>query len=127
MLQHNIAKQGGGRAHWAHAALVGMHALCCGLPAALALTGVAIGALTWARPIAGLHAWLHGYEPEMLLLSFTLVTIGGIAEWRRRTQLRGFPKLYALSLICFLANAGMVTTHWLNPMTSASAAQPIQN
>lgn len=126
MLQHNThASRGdtGGRAHWAHAALVGMHALCCGLPAAMALLGVAIGALAWAAPIVRLHTFLHGYEPEMLMLSFALVAIGGFAEWQRRAQLKSFPKLYALSLICFVANAGMVTTHWLNPVQSASAAQ----
>jgi hypothetical protein len=127
MLQHNTAKQGASRAHWAHAALVGMHALCCGLPMAMAVAGVAIGALAWAGPIIRIHTFLHGYEPEMLMVSFALVAIGGFAEWRRRAQLRAFPKLYALSLICFLANAGMVTTHWLNPITSASAAQSAQN
>ncbi len=127
MLQHNTASDGASRAHWAHAALVALHAFCCGLPAAIALAGIAIGALAWAQPIAGLHAWLHGYEAEMLFLSFALVAIGGVGEWRRWAQLRGFPRLYALSLICFLANAGMVTTHWLNPITSASAAQPAQN
>ncbi len=122
MLQHNT-RDGGSRAHWAHAALVSMHALCCGLPAAMAIAGVAIGALAWATPIVRLHTFLHGYEPEMLLVSFALVTIGGIAEWRRRAQLRGFPKLYALSLMCFLANAGIVTTHWMHPTPVALSAQ----
>ncbi|MES1204111.1 MAG: hypothetical protein ABUS57_21950 [Pseudomonadota bacterium] len=129
MLQHNTSANGGrasSKAHWAHAALVSMHALCCGLPAAMAVAGFAIGALAWAAPIVRLHTFLHGYEPEMLMVSFALVAIGGLAEWRRRTQLRSFPKLYALSLVCFLANAGMITTHWLNPAQSASAAQPVQ-
>jgi hypothetical protein len=90
----------------------------------MAVAGVAIGALAWAGPVVRVHTFLHGYEPEMLMLSFALVTIGGFAEWRRRAQWRGFPKLYALSLICFLANAGIVTTHWVQ---SADVTQTARN
>lgn len=120
MLQHNrSAEAEAAHAHWAHAAMVALHAFCCGLPAAMALAGIALGALAWAGPVVRLHHWLHGYEAEMLLLSFALVAIGGFAEWRRRGELKGFPKLYALSLICFLANAGIVTAHWLSPAPTA--------
>ncbi len=87
----------------------------------MAVAGVAIGALAWAGPIVQAHTFLHGYEPEMLLVSLALVSIGGYAEWRRRAQLRAFPKLFALSLICFLANAGIVTTHWLADPATQSA------
>lgn len=99
------------RTHWVHALVVGVHVLCCGLPAAMALLGVVVGALAWAAPITALHRFLHGYEPEIIALSFSLVAIGGVLEWRRRSARKGFPMLYALSLACFVANAGIVAAH----------------
>lgn len=103
------------RTHLVHALVVGVHVLCCGLPAALALLGVMVGALAWAEPVTALHRFLHSYEPEIIALSFTLVAIGGVLEWRRRAERRGFPVLYALSLACFVANAGIVAAHRLAP------------
>jgi hypothetical protein len=122
MLHYNT-EASGTKAHLAHAAVVGMHALCCGLPAAFALFGAALGAFAWAAPISALHNWLHGYEPEILLLSFSLVAIGGVAEWRIRKARRGVPKLYALSLACFIANSALVAEHRLNPGTMQASTQ----
>jgi hypothetical protein len=88
----------------------------------MALLGVVVGALAWAGPITALHRFLHGYEPEIIALSFSLVMIGGVLEWRRRAERKGFPALYALSLACFLANAGIVAAHRFEPAQAVSEA-----
>jgi hypothetical protein len=81
-----------------------------------------LGAMAWAAPITALHHWMHGYEGLILAFSAGMVALGGVLEWRRRGPKRAIPKLYALSLACFLANATLVGTHWLAP-TQAQAAQ----
>ena len=113
MLQHN-ADRGAHQTHWLHAAVVGMHTLCCGIPAFLAITGAAMGMLTWASgPVTAVHHWLHGYEPEILGLSVTLVTIGGFLEWRKHRFKKGIPALYALSICCLIANIAIIAVHRL--------------
>lgn len=124
MLQHNTHSRAAQRTHWVHALVVGVHVLCCGLPAAMALLGVVVGALAWAGPITALHRFLHGYEPEIIALSFSLVAIGGVLEWRRRTERKGFPTLYALSLACFIANAAIVAAHRFEPGAQSVSEAP---
>jgi hypothetical protein len=99
-----------------------MHVFCCGLPAAMGLFGVVLGAVAWAGPLTLLHHWLHGYEPEILMLSFVLVAIGGTLEWRRRSLRRGIPTMFALSLVCFVVNTSLITAHWLTPVAAQAIA-----
>ncbi|MBX9747008.1 MAG: hypothetical protein K2X34_08910, partial [Hyphomonadaceae bacterium] len=60
MLQHNSRQAG--RAHWAHAAVVGLHTLCCGFPAlaltAAALSGAASGVTLLSEKTAVFHEFM---------------------------------------------------------------------
>src|SRR5262249_36817161 len=95
MLQHNMplgatsaglgASRAGAKAHLAHAAVIAMHTLCCGLPI-LALTlaglsGVSAGASLFVVSTTRVHNLLHAHEIWILALSGTLVTGGAILEW----------------------------------------------
>ncbi len=122
MLQHNGVRAGK-RAHIAHAAVVSLHALCCGLPAlamlAAAFSGAASSVVLLADFIKPFHTLLHAHEGWILGLSASLVVVGGVLEaWSRRGLHRhGFPWLFALSVACFLANLAIMAAHW----TSATA------
>ena len=115
MLQHNTKNESlSRRTHWAHAAVVALHTVCCGIPAFLAITGAAMWILSWASgPVASIHGFIHGYEAEVTALSFILVVVGGALEWHHRAGRKGIPKLYALSLICFFANISLIAAHRL--------------
>lgn len=115
MLQRNApAAQ---HAHIAHATLIGLHSLCCGLPAlamaAAALSGATSGIAILADAFESIHILLHGYELWILGLSAALVVIGGALELRGRrlAAAQGFPWLFAFSAFCFLANAGIILIH----------------
>lgn len=114
MLQRNARAR---RAHVAHAAVVGMHALCCGLPAlamlAAALSGATSGIALLADSLQFFHRLLHGYELWILALSAALVTLGAWLEVssRRNRHTHGFPWLFAFSVLCFLVNVGVVLAH----------------
>lgn len=116
MLQHNSARAGK-HAHLAHAAVVGLHALCCGLPAlamiAAAVSGATSGIALLAGAFAPIHAFLHAHEIWILGLSASLVVVGGGLEvWSRRERhSHGFPWLFALSVGCFLLNAAIIAVH----------------
>ncbi len=116
MLQHNSANTGR-RAHLAHATVVGIHALCCGLPAlvmlAAALSGAASSVALLSDSVQHLHDFVHAYEVWILALSAVLVVGGGWIEvrQRRRGHHLGFPWLFALSLGCFVLNVGIVLAH----------------
>lgn len=116
MLQHNSA-QAGKRAHIAHAALIGFHALCCGLPAlamaAAAVSGLTSGAALMSGVFEPLHALLHTHEVWILVGSAVLVVSGGVLEVlaRRGAHAHGFPWLFAFSVGCFLANVAIVLAH----------------
>jgi hypothetical protein len=116
MLQRNAAKAPR-RAHLAHAAVVGMHALCCGLPAlamlAAALSGTASAAALLPDSFVQFHRLLHGYELWILGLSAALVALGAWMEAgsRRSHPAQGFPWLFAFSVLCFLVNAGVIFAH----------------
>ncbi|MEZ5995156.1 MAG: hypothetical protein R3C25_05330 [Hyphomonadaceae bacterium] len=115
MLQHNSAQSGRG-AHLAHAAVMGMHAFCCGMPAlamlAVAISGAASGAVLLSETFAKLHSFLHGNEIWILAISALLVASGGWLEFRaRRQHTHGFPWLFSLSVFCFLANVTILALH----------------
>lgn len=118
MLQHNIsAGQAGRRAHLAHAAVVSLHALCCGLPALAlmltAATGATTGVTLFATYAGEAHALLHAHEFWILGLSATLVLLGGALELRNRrdTRRRRVPWLYFVSVGCFAANLIIILAH----------------
>jgi hypothetical protein len=103
-------------AHWAHAAVVSLHMLCCGLPAAFALAGAAtMGAVVLGGTLGRIHHFLHGYELWVLALSGTLVGVGAALEWRHRQAHRGFPVMFAVSVVCLFLNAGLIVSHRLFP------------
>lgn len=116
MLQHN-ALLAGKRAHVAHATVMGLHALCCGMPAlamtAAALSGAASGAALASESFAQFHTLLHAHEGWILALSALLVGAGAVLEVlaRRGTHRHGFPWLFLFSVACFAANAAIVLGH----------------
>lgn len=116
MLQDNTAGRTGRHAHLAHAAVMGLHTLCCGLPlVALALTalaGATSGVVYFSETVGALHALLHAHEVWILVLSGSLVIVGGIMEvLHRRLHRHGFPWLFAMSVGCFLVNATIIGLH----------------
>ena len=115
MLQHNV--RGARRAHLAHAAVVSVHAVCCGLPAlamlAAALSGAASGGAVFSDSFVEFHHLLHAHELWIVALSAGLVMLGAWLEVsaRRRHVGHSFPWLFAFSVICFLANVAVVLAH----------------
>ncbi len=116
MLQHNSAPRPH-RAHLAHAAVMGMHAICCGLPAlamiAAAASGATSGVTLLSGSIAEFHGFLHAHELWILVLSATFVAVGGYLELsaRRGAHRHGFPWLFAFSALCFVANVAIIAVH----------------
>lgn len=118
MLQHNSprAATAKDRAHLAHAAMIALHALCCGLPiAALFLTaasGASTGYLAFSTFADGVHGAVHRQETWILAGSAALVVLGGVLELTaHRHEKRGFPWLFALSVCCFLLNLSLIAVH----------------
>jgi len=100
----------------AHAAVMGLHALCCGLPAlamlAAAVSGATSGITLLAGSVEEIHHFLHQHELWILVLSAGLVVTGGWLEVAsRRTHRHGFPWLFAFSVVCFLANVAIIAAH----------------
>ncbi|HYD88230.1 MAG TPA: hypothetical protein VEA80_12185 [Vitreimonas sp.] len=101
----------------AHAAVVGLHALCCGLPALAMLAAAISGATSGIAALAGivepLHAFLHTHEVWILVVSALLVVAGGALEAlaRRGAHTHGFPWLFAISVACFLVNVAIIAVH----------------
>jgi hypothetical protein len=116
MLQHNIV-QAGKKAHIAHAAVVSLHTLCCGLPAlamvAAALSGAATGIVVVSDLLAKFHDFMHAHEVWILALSATLVLGGGALELsaRWRAPRAGIPWLFAFSALCFVINVAIIAAH----------------
>jgi hypothetical protein len=116
MLQHNVT-QTGRQAHIAHALVVSLHALCCGLPVlallAAGLSGAAAGVVQFAEYTNIFHALLHSYEVWVLLASLGLVLLGAGLEYavRRRHRDVAFPWLFALSVSCFFLNVAIIASH----------------
>lgn len=115
MLQRNAPQ--GRHAHIAHAALIGLHAICCGLPALAMLAAAASGAASSLALLSGsvgiFHDFLHAHEVWIVALSAALVAIGGALELnaRRGANRHGFPWLFAFSAFCFALNLGIVLIH----------------
>lgn len=95
---------------------MGLHALCCGLPAlaltAAAVSGAASGAVLVSESVGKLHAFLHQHELWILVISAALVILGGWLEVSSRKHHRhGFPWLFAFSVACFAANVTIILVH----------------
>jgi hypothetical protein len=125
MLQHNIlggardsawdAAAVSRRAHLAHAAMISLHVLCCGLPllALTAAAGVSSGLLAFSSQAEAVHVVLHTHEVALVAASALLVLIGAGLEWaaRARQAVHGFPWMMALSAGCFVFNLILVGAH----------------
>ena len=112
MLQRNTAKS----AHLAHAAVLSLHSLCCGLPAlAVTLAALGVSGVNLGGTLSGLHTLIHGHELWILALSATLVVIGAVMELslRRSHQHKGIPWLFVMSACCLLANIAIIAVHRL--------------
>lgn len=113
MLQHNMKQ----RAHLAHAAVVSVHAICCGMPVMAvvltALFGTASAATVAGAWFAPAHAALHAYETWILVASAVLVATGAALEWlsRRSSARSGAPWLFGLSVAAFVVNVAVVASH----------------
>lgn len=95
---------------------MGLHALCCGLPALAMLAAAVSGATSGIALLAGsfeeIHHFLHQHELWILVASASLVVTGGALEVAsRRTHRHGFPWLFAFSVLCFLANVAIIAAH----------------
>lgn len=77
---------------------------------AAAIAGATSGVALLADYFGFLHDILHAHEVQILTLSAALVTIGGFLEARRRHD-QGFPLLFGVSVLCFLANVAIVVMH----------------
>lgn len=116
MLQHNASRAGKG-AHWAHAGVVSLHALCCGLPAlamlAAALSGTTSGIALLSDLFGEFHDFMHAHEVWILALSAALVASGGALEatarWRRPSAV--VPWMFAVSVLCFVVNVAIIWVH----------------
>jgi hypothetical protein len=116
MLQHNTVSSAR-PAHLAHAAVLSLHTLCCGLPAlamlAAAVSGAASG-LTFVSELFGeFHAFMHAHEIWILILSAALVVVGGGLEGlsRRVRKSQGLPWLFVFSVLCLVANLALIVIH----------------
>ena len=100
----------------AHAAVMSLHAVCCGLPA-LAMLAAAVSGFTsvvtlLSDSIAEMHQFLHAHEVWILAASAGLVVTGGALEAvARRHHAAGFPWLFAFSVFCFLGNVAIILAH----------------
>jgi hypothetical protein len=106
-------------AHLAHAAVVSLHAVCCGAPMlallATSIWGAASALAVFGAWIAPAHAALHGFELWTLAASSFLVVLGGALEWRasRDNPRRGLSWLFGVSVGCFVVNATLIGAHYL--------------
>ena len=101
------------RTHWAHVAVVTLHAVCCGAPILVSVVGLAASAALTGG-VLRFHAFLHGRELWLLGVSAALVGAGWVAERRVvREAGHGVSLLYWLSLSAFALNAAIVFGHRL--------------
>jgi hypothetical protein len=96
--------------------MMGLHALCCGLPAlalaAAAVSGATSGVVLLSDSVGQLHDFLHRHEMWVLAISAALVVLGGWLEVHSRRQHRhGPPWLFSFSVLCFLANLAIILLH----------------
>ena len=115
-------RRDGRRTHWAHVAVVALHAVCCGLPLAASLMGLAASAALMGG-VLRFHTFLHGRELWLLGASATLVALGGLAEWRfMRDGQKRISTMFAVSLACFAFNAAIIAGHRLGGAPVATVA-----
>lgn len=112
MLQHNAP----GKAHLAHAGVVALHTLCCGVPALslslAALSGTTSGLTVFSASAQRVHGILHAHEVWILLVSGLLVVLGGWLELaEHRLGPARFPVLFAVSVTCLLLNVAIIAAH----------------
>jgi hypothetical protein len=112
MLQRNT------NAHLAHAAVVSLHAVCCGAPlaalAATSLWGSASALAVFGTWVAPAHEALHGFELWILALSAILVLVGGLLELQaHQAGRRRIPWLFGVSVAAFVVNASLIASHAL--------------
>lgn len=107
--------------HLAHAAMVSLHSLCCGLPilATLASSVLGAGLLGLQRGATLAHEQIHRVELALVVLSAAFVLLGAALEWRAHQRRRqagepGRVSLFFLASVGFLAfNAWFTTLHQL--------------
>jgi hypothetical protein len=112
MLQRNTARS----AHLAHAAVLSLHSICCGLPAlAVTLAALGVSGINLGGALGGLHALIHSHELWIVALSAALVLVGGLMELRFRRLHRhaGTPWLFVMSACCLVANIAIIAAHRL--------------
>lgn len=112
MLQHNTK----GKAHIAHAGVVALHTLCCGLPAVslalAALSGVTSGLTVFSASAQRVHTLLHAHEFWILLVSGALVSVGAFLELRAFSVGPGRVSiLFLVSVACFFLNVAVILAH----------------
>jgi hypothetical protein len=95
---------------------MGLHAICCGLPAAVmlaaAVSGAASGIALLAGSVGEIHDFLHRHELWILGASAAFVVTGGWLELSaRRQHSHGFPWLFAFSVLCFFLNVAIIVAH----------------
>ncbi len=98
----------------AHAAAIGIHVLCCGLPVAASLVSLATGlALTGAlAPIEALHGFLHQHEWTLVGISGAFVLLGVLWDRHERAHgHRGAGIWLWVSAGLFALNLGLTTLH----------------
>ncbi len=111
------ALKAGKKAHVAHAAMISMHALCCGMPILAvmlaALSGAAAGTSLLVVVSRQVHNALHAHEFWILGVSAALVSLGGLFEVLAvRSGLRKrFSPLFAVSCACFVFNLAIIAVH----------------
>ncbi|MBL8535804.1 MAG: hypothetical protein JNM59_00210 [Hyphomonadaceae bacterium] len=114
MLQHNASRH---HAHAAHAAVVSLHAICCGLPvlalAAVGISGVTSSTALFAESVNFIHNFLHRYEIWIVAVSGGLVALGALLEVlaRQRSPGLGFPWMFAISVAAFFVNVAIIVSH----------------
>ena len=111
------------RTHWAHVGVVAIHVLCCALPIALSVLGLAVTAALLPGVLAW-HGALHERELWLLAVSAALVVVGAFSEWRfaRANRTRRISMLFAASLACFALNGALVAGHRTGAFSTEASA-----
>lgn len=119
------ARRNGRAAHWAHVAVVALHTICCGLPLAASLVGLAASAALMGG-VLRFHTFLHGRELWLLGVSAALVALGAFVEWQfMRGGQRRVSRMFAVSMACFAFNAAIIAGHRLGAAPVAAVGMTV--